>query len=79
MQLIWNDTTNSEDNPTRVTPDSENVGVQNAVAKAVQNQVHWSEIRALIAVCPDLPEACRQRLVSEGDAAMADLRCFYIV
>ena len=45
------------------------------IAKAVKteaggaNVVQWSELRELIAVCSDLPEGIRHRLIEEGDAA----------
>ena len=50
------------------------IGVQSVplVSHFGGNVVRWNELRALIASCSDLPEACRQRLVAEGDAAVND-------
>ena len=45
-------------------------------SQSVENPLSWAELRQAIIVCPDLPEACRERLVAEGDAAINDRRCF---
>lgn len=36
----------------------------------------WSELREAIQHCPDLPQAARERLIAEGDAAVSDQQVF---
>ena len=60
--------TSVEDNA--LEPGNENAGMSTEISECAALALHWSELRALIEGCPDLPTEVRKSLLEVGDASV---------